>query len=92
MLALPESMTNDGSAETALAALRAAAPRQGDVLLDASGLLRIDTSCVAALIGLQRELSARSQTMTVVDAPAGLASLIHVYGVEPLLGLRPASQ
>ena len=91
MLALPQSMTNDGSAYAALVALRTAAPKTGEIQLDASGLRRLDSSCVAALIGLQREWAARDQSMIVFGAPAGLESLIRVYGVETLLGLRPAT-
>ena len=90
MLQLPEVMTNDGSAQAALDDLWSQAPSQGDTVIDASHLQRLDTSCVAVLLTLQRRLAARGQSLSVSNAPAALLSLVQVYGVETLLGLVPA--
>jgi phospholipid transport system transporter-binding protein len=91
MWVLPEALTNDGSAQAALEDLWLKAPAQGDAALDASGLRRLDTSCVAVLLTLQRRLAQRSQTLSVTNAPEALSSLVQVYGVETLLGLVPAA-
>lgn len=90
MLQLPETLTNDGSAQAALDDLWSQAPSEGDIVLDASSLHRLDTSCVAVLLTLQRRLAARGQGLSVSNAPPALSSLVQVYGVETLLGLVPA--
>jgi phospholipid transport system transporter-binding protein len=75
-------------ADSLLAALAAALPSNGDSLrIDASALQHFDTSLVALLLHTRRAAQAAGGTMEIVGAPAKLADLARLYGVESLLPL-----
>lgn len=84
---LPERLTLDEASAT-LAALReaTAAQGQGPIDLDAGALRQFDSSAVAVLLELRRDLQARGCTLTVRDWPPRLRDLVQVYGVQELLG------
>lgn len=72
------------SAPTALAeGLSAIAT--GNIEIDLSQLQQFDSSAVAALLAWQRAAAQVGKPLRVSDAPAGLASLARLYGVEHLL-------
>ena len=56
-------------------------------VLDASGLLELDTAALAVLLACQRQAQAAGRQLRVTAAPPKLAQLARLYGVDPLLGL-----
>ncbi len=79
-------------ADTLLSALDAARPTGGDSLrIDASALQHFDTSLVALLLHTRRAAQAGGGTLEIVGAPAKLADLARLYGVESLLPLAAAA-
>lgn len=82
---LPERLTIE-VASAALAGLTQAVGRpQGPVRLDASRMQDFDSSAVAVLLELRRQLLARGQSMAVDRWPAKLTALVRLYGVDSLL-------
>lgn len=81
---LPERLTLD-DAENVLRDLRRAASGQGDVTLDAGALRHFDSSAVAVLLELRRELQREGRALHVAHWPERLRDLIQVYGVGDLL-------
>ena len=86
---LPAQATLDhaaGLAESlpaALAELGAGEP----FCIDASGLQSFDSSTIALLMQARRLAQAAGREFQVVGAPAQLAQLARLYGVEDLLAL-----
>ncbi|WP_329605125.1 STAS domain-containing protein [Undibacterium rugosum] len=54
----------------------------GEREFDFSGLSQLDSSAVAAMIAWQRDLLVKSQQITCLHVPAGLDSLIRLYGLS----------
>ncbi|MBL0943160.1 MAG: STAS domain-containing protein [Hydrogenophaga sp.] len=84
---LPERLTLDEAAAT-LGALRAAvAGGEGGaaVTVDAGALRHFDSSAVAVLLELRRELQQQGRTLQVRQWPPRLQDLVRVYGVQELL-------
>jgi phospholipid transport system transporter-binding protein len=73
------------SVEVALAA------DPGPLVIDASALRSLDTSTIAVLLQARRLAQASGRAFSVNGAPAQLAQLAQLYGVEPLLALAPAA-
>jgi phospholipid transport system transporter-binding protein len=75
------------SAKAALAAglQRIAAGANG---VDCAPLAQFDSSALAVLIAWQRAAQARGTALEIVNLPAGLASLAHVYGVDTIISAR----
>jgi len=75
------------SAKAALAAglQRIAAGANG---VDCAPLAQFDSSALAVLIAWQRAAQARGTALEIVNLPAGLASLAHVYGVDSIISAR----
>ncbi|MBL0919426.1 MAG: STAS domain-containing protein [Hydrogenophaga sp.] len=84
---LPVRLTLDEAAAT-LAALRGAVAGQGAgaVTVDAGALRDFDSSAVAVLLELRRELQQQGRSLQVRDWPPRLQDLVKVYGVQELLG------
>lgn len=85
---LPERLTLDEAAAT-LAALRgvlaAGAAGGATVTVDASALRHFDSSAVAVLLELRRELQQQGRALQVRAWPPRLQDLVRVYGVQELL-------
>lgn len=83
---LPERLTLDEAA-AALAALRTAVAGQGsgDVTVRAGALRHFDSSAVAVLLELRRDLQPQGRALRVQDWPPRLQDLVRVYGVQELL-------
>ncbi|MGF6648859.1 STAS domain-containing protein [Paraburkholderia sp. GAS82] len=75
------------SAKAALAAglQRIAAGANG---VDCAPLAQFDSSALAVLIAWQRAAQAHGAALEIVNLPAGLASLAHVYGVDTIISAR----
>jgi phospholipid transport system transporter-binding protein len=85
MLSLDTSLTNRNAA----AVLRDGLARlaQGEAQVDCSKLTQVDSAAVAVLLAWQREANRRGQSLAVTGAPAQLAELAALYGVDSLLRL-----
>ncbi|MDF3833722.1 STAS domain-containing protein [Cupriavidus basilensis] len=87
MLSLDTSLTNRNAA----AVLRDGLARlaQGEARVDCSGLTQVDSAAVAVLLAWQRDAASRGQSLAIVGAPAQLADLVKLYGVDSLLQVAP---
>ena len=82
---LPATVTMQ-QASAALRGVEAALQAGGDLQLDASGVVDLDTSAVALLLQARRLAARRGVGFTLTGAPPKLQSLAALYGVESLLG------
>ena len=69
----------------------ALAAGDGPLVIDASALRGFDTSVIAVLLQAHRLARAAGRTVSIGGAPAQLAQLAQLYGVERLLALAPAA-
>jgi phospholipid transport system transporter-binding protein len=84
--ALPERLTLEQAVPT-LAQMRSALLAQpGPVaVLDAGALRECDSSAVAVLLELRRELQQQGKTLQLQNGPQRLRDLVALYGVQELL-------
>ena len=89
MLPLPAQLIHN-TAVPSLLSLKAGLTGQTDacVVADASALAEFDSSALAVLLALRREVLAAGKTFSVQGLPGRLRVLAGLYGVE---GLLPAS-
>ncbi|MGO4305110.1 MULTISPECIES: STAS domain-containing protein [unclassified Cupriavidus] len=64
---------------------------QGDVAVDCSALVQVDSAAVAVLLAWQRAAAGRGQALALTGVPPQLAELASLYGVDGLLGLAPVA-
>ena len=91
MLLLPETVTLAEARDT-LRMLAQAAPGQpgAELVVDAAGLQRFDTSAIAVLLECRRIAQADGRTFELRNVPPKLRDLASLYGVEGLLPGLPA--
>jgi phospholipid transport system transporter-binding protein len=89
MLVLPASITTREARDT-LRMLTQALPREADaaVIVDASALQQLDSSAIAVLLECRRLALAWGKEFELRRAPAKLAALARLYGVDGLLKLE----
>ena len=90
MLVLPAILTAREARDT-LRMLKQALEKEGSessVVVDAGPLQRFDSSALAVLLEIDRLAQAWGRDFAIRSAPAKLAALAKLYGVEALL-LRP---
>ncbi len=77
---------------TARAALERglAALRSGQTVFDLASLKSSDSSGVAVLLELQRQARKSGVTLSFLNLPVSLQSLLTLYGVDTLLAASPA--
>jgi phospholipid transport system transporter-binding protein len=95
MLLLPANVTAVEANDTRRLLVQAlkAESEAGAVVVDASNLQRFDSSALAVLLECQRAAQARGQAFELRAAPAKLAALARLYGVDALLmHAAPASR
>jgi phospholipid transport system transporter-binding protein len=63
----------------------------GEDRFDFTGLVNVDSSAVATLIGWQREARKRGRSLQFLNVPANLAQLADLYEVDELFGIGGAS-
>jgi len=90
MLILPAIITSREARDTQRMLAQALqqeakAPGEAEVTVDASGLQRFDSSALAVLLECQRLAKAWGKGFAVRHAPAKLADLARLYGVDVLL-------
>lgn len=84
---LPATATLDETAELAAALPAAVAAGSGPLAIDAGALQAFDTSLIALLLQARRLAREAGRDIRVTGAPAKLAQLAQLYGVEELLAL-----
>ncbi len=90
VVALPARLTIE-VASSALAGLGSQLQAgSGHVRLDASPMQEFDTSAVAVLLELRRQLLRQGREIAVEHCPPKLTALVRLYGVDSLLGIAPA--
>ena len=87
MLLLPANVTAAEANDTRrlLAQALKAEGEAGAVVVDASNLQRFDSSALAVLLECQRAAQAWGMPFELRGAPAKLAALARLYGVDVLL-------
>ncbi len=70
----------------------ALADGSGPLHIDASALTSFDTSAVALLLHARRAARVAGRPFQILGAPAKLAELARLYGVEELLALTSLTQ
>lgn len=84
---LPADATLEHAAELAAQLPAALAAGSGEFSIDASALKAYDTSTIALLLQARRAAQSAGRGFSVSGAPAQLAQLAALYGVEELLSL-----
>ena len=85
-LVLPEQLTMQSAAQALVALKREMTSQAGPVVVvDAQGLRVLDSSAVAVLLELRRELQAAGRSLSLRHAPQRLSDLVALYGVSELL-------
>jgi phospholipid transport system transporter-binding protein len=93
MLLLPATLTAREARDT-LRMLKQALQKEGsgnDVVVDAGSLLHFDSAALAVLLELDRLAAAWGRQFAIRAAPAKLAALAKLYGVDALL-LKPGAE
>lgn len=86
MLTLPATVTITEASDAMRALAQAAAGESGaELTLDASALVRFDTSALAVLLECRRIAQARGKRFSLLRPPARLIDLAQLYGLSPLL-------
>ena len=86
MIALPAELTLD-QASAVLAQLESALAAEEQPTLDASALIKLDSSAVAVLLQCQRTASAQGKRLKIIGTPPKLDELAKLYGVAELIGI-----
>ncbi len=86
MLVLPAELTrNHASACLQMLVQGLKALAETSVVVDASALLRFDSSALAVLLELRRESQAQGKSVRIRALPQRLRDLAEVYGIAELL-------
>ncbi len=86
MLLLPATVTNREARDTLRMLAQALQKEPGsDLVINAAGLQQFDTAALAVLLECRRLAQAWGKRFAVRDAPAKLAALARLYGVDGLL-------
>ena len=91
MTVLPASLTLK-DAQAVLESLRESfAADTGDTWrIDAGAVAQLDTSALAVLLECSRLAAAGNRRLEIVNPPARMSDLAHLYGVDELLGVGAA--
>ena len=86
MLLLPATLTAlEARATLRMLSQALTAEPDGGVVVDASALQEFDSAALAVLLECQRQAQAWGRPFAVRQAPAKLAALAKLYGVDALL-------
>lgn len=85
-VALPEQLTMQSAAQALAVLKRELSEQPGPTLaIDAQALRVLDSSAVAVLLELRRDLQSRGQSLSLRHPPQRLSDLVALYGVSELL-------
>ena len=91
MTALPPSLTLKDAQAVLESLRRAFAAEGGDTWrIDAAPVTQLDTSALAVLLECSRMAATAKRKLEIVNAPARMSDLAHLYGVDGLLGVAAA--
>ena len=86
MLVLPSELTHDQATPSLRMLLQGLRSQpETSVVVDASALVKFDSSALAVLLECRRESMAMGRSFAVRNLPARLNSLAGLYGVSGLL-------
>jgi phospholipid transport system transporter-binding protein len=88
VVALPQTLTLPHASQ-ALRDVQKALAAGGDLRLDASGVVDVDTSAVALVLQARRLAQAAGVGFKIDAVPDKLQALAQLYGVESLLSSNP---
>ena len=88
---LPATATLQDASALVRSVEAALAAGDGPLVIDASALGSFDTSVIAVLLQARRLARAAGRALSVTGAPAQLAQLAQLYGVDQLLAFAPAT-
>ena len=91
MLRLPDTLVHS-TAAAALAELLLAVSAQpsANVAVDATALLRFDSTALAVLLELRRAALQAGKTLVLQGIPSRLSDLARLYGIDELLPVQGA--
>ena len=91
MTALPASLTLK-DAPAVLESLRQSFAADGGETwrIDAAPVAQLDTSALAVLLECARMAASAKRRLEIVNPPARMSDLAHLYGVDGLLGVEAA--
>lgn len=87
-ITLPPVLTL-AEASITLAGLLEAIAADAAPVLDATGLLTLDSSAIAVLLQCRRAALATGKPLQIVGAPPKLGQLAALYGVDDLVAAEP---
>jgi len=91
MTSLPASLTLKDAPAVLESLRQSLAAEGGDVWrIDAAPVTQLDTSALAVLLECSRIAAAAKRKLEIVNAPARMSDLAHLYGVDGLLGVAVA--
>ena len=86
MLVLPSELTHDQATPSLRMLLQGLRSQpETSVVVDASALVKFDSSALAVLLECRRESMAMGRSFAVRNLPARLSALAGLYGVSGLL-------
>ena len=91
MLRLPDTLVHTTAAATLAELLLAVrAEPSANVAVDATALLRFDSTALAVLLELRRAVLLAGKTLVLQGVPTRLSDLARLYGIEELLPAQGA--
>ena len=91
MLRLPDTLVHTTAAAALTELLRAVrAEPSANVALDATALLRFDSTALAVLLELRRTALQAGKTLVLQGIPSRLSDLARLYGIDELLPFQGA--
>ena len=93
MTALPASLTLR-DAQTVLESLRQSFVADGVAVwrIDAAPVTQLDTSALSVLLECLRMADGAKRKLEIVNPPARMSDLAHLYGVDGLLGIAAPAE
>ena len=86
MLVLPQELTQSQATACLRMLVQGLRSQSGpEVVVDATGLSRFDSSALAVLLEFRRETLARGKRFSIRSLPTRLADLAKLYGIDELL-------
>ena len=83
-LTLPSTLTLPQARAELVRLQQGVSSHQGEIVIEASGLVQLDSSAIAVLLQCRRDAQTRGQTLRLQDPPIKLLELMKLYGVAEL--------
>jgi phospholipid transport system transporter-binding protein len=83
-LALPSTLTLPQAGQELVRLQQGVQSHEGEIVIEAAGLVHLDSSAIAVLLQCRRDAQARGLTLRLQDPPSKLLELMKLYGVAEL--------